>query len=72
MTNRGLRFDTKEYIYKAAIGMMFKDALSDMYHSTVIREKQKGATQAVWIKYLDAVYERHDSLNPKTGATRCA
>lgn len=50
----GFRFDTKEYIYKAAIGTMFMDALSDMYHSTVIREKQKGATQEITDRYLNA------------------
>jgi predicted nucleotide-binding protein (sugar kinase/HSP70/actin superfamily) len=49
----GFKFNTKDYIYKAAIGMMFNDALSDMYHSTVIREKHKGETQAVADKYLN-------------------
>ncbi|MGC1377602.1 MAG: acyl-CoA dehydratase activase [Anaerolineales bacterium] len=49
----GFKFDTKIYIYKAAIGMMFNDALSDMYHSTIIREKRKGETQAVADKYLN-------------------
>jgi predicted nucleotide-binding protein (sugar kinase/HSP70/actin superfamily) len=48
----GFKFNTRDYIYKAAIGMMFNDALSDMYHSTVIREKHKGATQAVADKYI--------------------
>jgi len=32
--------------------MMFNDALSDMYHSTIICEKRKGETQAVADKYL--------------------
>jgi len=49
----GFEFDTRSYIYKAAIGMMFNDALSDMYHSTIIREKHKGQTQAVADKYLN-------------------
>jgi predicted nucleotide-binding protein (sugar kinase/HSP70/actin superfamily) len=49
----GFKFNTKDYIYKAAIGMMFNDALSDMYHSTVIREKNKGETQAVADKYIN-------------------
>jgi predicted nucleotide-binding protein (sugar kinase/HSP70/actin superfamily) len=49
----GLKFNTKDYIYKAAIGMMFTDALSDMYYSTIIRERNKGATQAVADKYLN-------------------
>jgi predicted nucleotide-binding protein (sugar kinase/HSP70/actin superfamily) len=49
----GFRFNTKDYIYKAAIGMMFNDALSDMYHSTIIREKHKGKTQAIADKYFN-------------------
>ncbi len=50
----GFKFDTKEYIYKAAIGMMFIDALSDMFHASVIREKEKGASRAVVDSYIDA------------------
>ena len=53
----GFKFNTKDYLYKAAIGMMFNDALSDMYHSTVIREKEKGAAQAVADQYLNAFME---------------
>ncbi len=49
----GFKFNTKEYIYRAAIGMMFTDALSDMYHSSIIREKHKGQTRAVADKYLN-------------------
>jgi predicted CoA-substrate-specific enzyme activase len=49
----GFKFNTKDYIYKAAIGMMFNDALSDMYHSTIVREKQKGETQAVADRYIN-------------------
>jgi len=49
----GLKFNTKDYIYKATIGMMFTDALSDMYHSTIIREKHRGAAQVVADKYLN-------------------
>lgn len=48
----GFQFNTKEYIYKAAIGMMFTDALSEMYYSTVVREKNKGETQALADRYL--------------------
>jgi predicted CoA-substrate-specific enzyme activase len=50
----GLNFDIKEYSYKAALGMMFTDALSDMYQSTLIREKQKGSAWGVAEKYLQA------------------
>jgi predicted nucleotide-binding protein (sugar kinase/HSP70/actin superfamily) len=49
----GFKFNTKEYIYRAAIGMMFNDALSDMYHSTLVREAHKGETQALADKYLN-------------------
>jgi predicted nucleotide-binding protein (sugar kinase/HSP70/actin superfamily) len=48
----GFEFETRDYIYKAAIGMMFNDALSDMFYSTVIREKNKGETQALADKYI--------------------
>ncbi len=49
----GFKFNTRDYIYKAVIGMMFSDALSDMYHSTIVREKHKGDTQAIADKYLN-------------------
>jgi predicted CoA-substrate-specific enzyme activase len=50
----GFKLDAKEFIFKAAAGMMFHDALSDMYHSTVIREKHKGESQSVVDRYLRA------------------
>ena len=50
----GFKFDRKEYIYKAAAGMMFHDALSNLFHSTVIREKNKGESQSVVDRYLRA------------------
>ena len=53
----GFKFNTRKYIYKAAIGMMFTDALSDMYHSTIIRENNKGDTQRVVDRYLKAFME---------------
>jgi predicted nucleotide-binding protein (sugar kinase/HSP70/actin superfamily) len=49
----GFKFDAKEYAYKASIGMMFTDALSSIYHSTVIREKNKGDAQATAECYLN-------------------
>ncbi len=49
----GFRFNTPKYIYKAALGMMFNDALSDMYHSTIVREKNEGETQSVADRYLN-------------------
>jgi predicted nucleotide-binding protein (sugar kinase/HSP70/actin superfamily) len=48
----GLQFNRADYVYKASLGMMFNDALSEMYHSTIIREVHKGETQAVADKYL--------------------
>jgi predicted CoA-substrate-specific enzyme activase len=48
----GFEFDIKDYMYKAVIGMMFTDALSDMYYSSAIREQQKGAAQRLADKYL--------------------
>ena len=59
----GFKFNTKEYMYKAALGMMFNDALSDMYHATIIREKNKGQTQAVADRYLNAFMDGTIVLN---------
>ncbi len=50
----GARFNIIEYTYKAAIGMMFTDALSEMYHATVIRETRSGAAWEIAEKYLKA------------------
>ena len=50
----GLQFNRVDYIYKAALGMMFNDALSQMYHSTIICERHKGETQAIADRYLTA------------------
>jgi predicted CoA-substrate-specific enzyme activase len=49
----GFAFDTRSYVYKAGIGMMFTDALSDMYHATAVREKQKGSALQVANRYLE-------------------
>ena len=53
----GFAFDVKEYMYKAIIGMLFTDALSEMYHSSAVRESQKGASIQVANKYLDRFWE---------------
>ncbi len=50
----GFQFNTRDYIYKAALSMMFTDALSAMYYSSIVRENKKGSTQAVVDKYLEA------------------
>lgn len=55
----GFQFDTKAYTYKASIGMMFIDALSAMYHASIVREVQKGATQKVADHYLQAFMNGH-------------
>jgi predicted nucleotide-binding protein (sugar kinase/HSP70/actin superfamily) len=47
-----MQFNRVDYVYKAALGMMFNDALSEMYHSTIIREVHKGESQAVADRYL--------------------
>ncbi len=48
----GLEFNVREYVYKAAISMMFTDALSDMYFATAIREKHPGEARKLADKYL--------------------
>ncbi|MCJ7435523.1 MAG: acyl-CoA dehydratase activase-related protein, partial [Anaerolineales bacterium] len=48
----GFEFNMKTYMYKAIISMAFTDALSDMYYSTVIREKKKGEAKRVADQYL--------------------
>jgi predicted CoA-substrate-specific enzyme activase len=53
----GLKFDVKEYAYKASIGMMFTDALSSMYHSTIVRERNKGDAQRVADRYLNRLMD---------------
>ena len=44
-------------MFKAVLGMMFTDALSDMYYSTAIREMEKGASQGVVNRYLSPFME---------------
>jgi len=53
----GFKFDVKEYMYKAIIGMMFTDALSEMYHSSAIRENQKGESIQLVDKYMRPFWE---------------
>ena len=48
----GLKFNVREYVYKAAISMMFTDALSDLYFATAIREQEPGAARKTANKYL--------------------
>jgi predicted nucleotide-binding protein (sugar kinase/HSP70/actin superfamily) len=38
----GFEFDVKEYMYKAILGMLFTDALSDMYHTSSDSRETKG------------------------------
>lgn len=50
----GFEFDTKRYMYNAVLGMMFTDALSDLYHASAIREEEKGSAQRLADHYLNA------------------
>ncbi|MEW6401544.1 MAG: acyl-CoA dehydratase activase [Chloroflexota bacterium] len=50
----GFEFNTRTYMYKAILSMAFTDALSDMYYSTFIREKNKGEAKRVADRYLSA------------------
>jgi predicted nucleotide-binding protein (sugar kinase/HSP70/actin superfamily) len=61
----GFDFNIKEYMYKAVIGMMFTDALSDMYYSTAIREQQKGTAKDVVNRYLNPFWEGEIPLERK-------
>ncbi len=62
----GFKFSAKDYIYKAALGMIFIDALSVMYHATIVRENEKGVTQKVVDKYIQAFMDGSVPLT-KTG-----
>jgi len=53
----GFNFDVKEYMYKAIIGMLFTDALSEMYHTSAIREDQKGDSIKIVDKYMKQFWE---------------
>jgi predicted CoA-substrate-specific enzyme activase len=53
----GFKFNTKAYMYRVLISMAFTDALSDMYYSTVTREKNKGDAKRVADRYLSAFME---------------
>jgi len=44
------------------LGMMFTDALSEMYHSTAIREAQKGDASKIVDKYMRAFWDGQISL----------
>jgi predicted nucleotide-binding protein (sugar kinase/HSP70/actin superfamily) len=62
----GFEFNTKAYMYKAIISMAFTDALSDMYYSTVIREKSKGDAKRVADQYLHEFMEGKIPAEKKT------
>jgi predicted CoA-substrate-specific enzyme activase len=50
----GFKFNAKAYMYRALISMAFTDALSDMYYSTVTRERNKGDAKRIADRYLSA------------------
>ncbi|HDQ71276.1 MAG TPA: CoA activase [Chloroflexi bacterium] len=54
----GFKFNILRYVYEAAFGMMYTDALSDMYYAVVVREKHAGAAWRVADKYLTAFMNR--------------
>ena len=62
----GFEFNTKVYMYKAVISMAVTDALSDMYYSTVIREKKKGAAKRVADQYLHGLMEGKIPVDKKS------
>ncbi|HEU0294254.1 MAG TPA: acyl-CoA dehydratase activase-related protein [Anaerolineales bacterium] len=53
----GFEFNAKVFMYRAFISMAFTDALSDMYYSTVVREKNKSDAKRVADRYLSAFME---------------
>jgi predicted CoA-substrate-specific enzyme activase len=53
----GFKFNTKVYMYRALISMAFTDALSDMYYSTVTRERNKGDAKRIADRYLTEFME---------------
>ena len=53
----GFEFNAKVFMYRAFISMAFTDALSDMYYSSVIREKNKGDAKRIADQYLSAFME---------------
>jgi len=62
----GFKFDIKEYLYKAIIGMLFADALSEMYHSSAIREKRKGESIQLVDKYMKPFWDGNIPLERTT------
>jgi len=66
----GFEFDVKEYMYKAILGMLFTDALSDMYYTSAIREKQKGDSIKAVDKYLKPFWDGSIPLE-KTALLEC-
>ncbi|MHC1783436.1 MAG: hypothetical protein AB9891_11905 [Anaerolineaceae bacterium] len=49
----GFKFNRGSYVLKAALSMLFTDALSDMHYSTIIRERCQGNTQQVTDYFLN-------------------
>jgi predicted nucleotide-binding protein (sugar kinase/HSP70/actin superfamily) len=58
----GFKFDVKEYMYKAILGMLFTDALSEMYHTSAIRENRKGESIQLVDKYMRPFWEGYIPL----------
>lgn len=48
----GFKLNVFKYKYRAILGILFFDALSDMYHAVAIREKHPGTARKVVDKYI--------------------
>jgi len=48
----GFDLDYKRYVYKALMGCVYSDAISDMYHATAVRELRKGEALELANKHL--------------------
>ncbi len=44
-------------MYKAVLGMMFTDALSEMYHASAIRETKEGKAIKIADRYLQKFWD---------------
>ncbi len=53
----GFEFDIKEYTYKALLGMMFTDALAEMYYTSAIRETKKGEAIKIADRYVQQFWD---------------
>jgi len=50
----GFKLNIASYLHKAALGMVYTDALSALYHATAVRESRVGDAWALVSRYLTA------------------